>query len=49
MPFSGSAKAGGTGLGLPIAREALRVQGGDIVLRESSAAGTQFAVVLPVA
>ncbi len=49
VPFSGSAKAGGTGLGLPIAREALRVQGGDIVLRESTSAGTQFAVVLPLA
>lgn len=49
VPFSGSAKAGGTGLGLPIAREALRVQGGDIVLRSSSASGTVFAVLLPVA
>jgi signal transduction histidine kinase len=49
VPFSGSARAGGTGLGLPIAREALRVQGGDIVLRATSGAGTTFAVLLPVA
>ena len=49
VPFSGSAKSGGTGLGLPIAREALRVQGGDIVLRSTSAGATIFAVLLPVA
>jgi signal transduction histidine kinase len=49
VPFSGSAKAGGTGLGLPIAREAMRVQGGDLVLRATSPAGTTFAVLLPVA
>ena len=48
-PFSGSAKSGGTGLGLPIAREALRVQGGDIILRSTSEAGTTFAVRLPAA
>ena len=48
-PFSGSAKSGGTGLGLPIAREALRVQGGDIILRTTSEAGTTFAVRLPAA
>jgi len=49
VPFSGSAKAGGTGLGLPIAREALRVQGGDIVLRATGPGGSVFAVLLPVA
>jgi signal transduction histidine kinase len=49
VPFSGSAKAGGTGLGLPIAREALRVQGGDIVLRSTGPGGSEFAVLLPVA
>ncbi|MBL8644246.1 MAG: HAMP domain-containing histidine kinase [Rhodospirillaceae bacterium] len=48
VPFAGSAKSGGTGLGLPIAREALRVQGGDIVLNSTSPAGTVFAVRLPV-
>jgi signal transduction histidine kinase len=48
VPFAGSAKSGGTGLGLPIAREALRVQGGDIALRSTSPAGTVFAVRLPV-
>ncbi|MBL8628091.1 MAG: HAMP domain-containing histidine kinase, partial [Rhodospirillaceae bacterium] len=48
VPFAGSAKSGGTGLGLPIAREALRVQGGDIALKSTSQAGTVFAVRLPV-
>ncbi len=48
VPFAGSAKSGGTGLGLPIAREALRVQGGDIALKSTSSAGTVFAVRLPV-
>lgn len=49
VPFLGSVKSGGTGLGLPIAREALRVQGGDIVLRSTTAGVTIFAVLLPVA
>ncbi len=49
VPFSGSAKSGGTGLGLPIAREAMRVQGGDIVLRSTAVGATVFAVLLPVA
>jgi signal transduction histidine kinase len=48
VPFAGSAKSGGTGLGLPIAREALRVQGGDIALKSTSATGTTFVVRLPV-
>lgn len=48
VPFAGSAKSGGTGLGLPIAREALRVQGGDIALASTSSAGTTFAMRLPV-
>lgn len=47
VPFSGSARSGGSGLGLPIARELLRVQGGDILLRETSPTGTVFAVRLP--
>jgi signal transduction histidine kinase len=49
VPFLGSVKSGGTGLGLPIAREALRVQGGDIVLRSTTAGVTIFAALLPVA
>lgn len=48
IPFAGSGKSGGTGLGLPIAREALRVQGGDIQLKSTSAQGSVFAVRLPV-
>lgn len=47
VPFSGSARSGGSGLGLPIARELLRVQGGDILLRSTSSTGTVFVVRLP--
>lgn len=46
-PFSGSARPGGTGLGLAIAREVMRAHGGDIVLGESSGAGTVFRLDLP--
>ena len=48
-PFAGSARPGGTGLGLAIAREVLRAHGGDIQLRDSSGAGTIFALWLPAA
>ncbi|MDX2144907.1 MAG: HAMP domain-containing sensor histidine kinase [Rhodospirillaceae bacterium] len=48
VAFTGSARAGGSGLGLPIAREGLRVQGGEIVLRESGSTGTVFAMRLPL-
>ncbi|MGQ9366711.1 sensor histidine kinase [Azospirillum sp. ST 5-10] len=47
QPFTGSARAGGTGLGLAIAREIARAHGGDLVLVESTAAGTTFALELP--
>lgn len=46
-PFAGSARTGGTGLGLAIAREILRAHGGDIELRDSTAAGTAFRLTLP--
>lgn len=46
-PFTGSARAGGTGLGLVIARDLVRGHGGDITVAESSAAGTIFAIELP--
>ncbi|MDE2229184.1 MAG: HAMP domain-containing histidine kinase [Alphaproteobacteria bacterium] len=46
-PFSGSARPGGTGLGLAIARELMRAHGGDIVLEQSDAKGTVFALILP--
>lgn len=47
QPFAGSARAGGIGLGLAIAREVLRAHGGDLRLVESTAAGTVFALELP--
>lgn len=47
VPFSGSARSGGSGLGLPIARELLRIQGGDILLKDTSASGTTFTMRLP--
>jgi signal transduction histidine kinase len=46
-PFAGSARPGGTGLGLAIAREIMRAHGGDIMLGESTAAGTTFCLRLP--
>ncbi len=48
VPFAGSTRAGGFGLGLPIARELLRVQGGDITLLSTSPEGTCFVVRLPL-
>lgn len=46
-PFAGSARPNGTGLGLAIAREVLRAHGGDIALKDSTAAGTVFVLTLP--
>jgi signal transduction histidine kinase len=45
--FSGSARPGGTGLGLPIAREILRAHGGDLVLAHTGEDGTVFRLTLP--
>jgi len=47
-PFAGSARTGGTGLGLPIARELMRAQGGDLSLESTSDTGTTFVVRLPL-
>lgn len=47
QPFSGSTRAGGTGLGLVIARDVARAHGGDLVLVESGAKGTCFRLDLP--
>jgi len=47
QPFAGSGRAGGTGLGLPIARDLMRGHGGDIALAETSARGTVFHLHLP--
>ncbi|HEY5210492.1 MAG TPA: HAMP domain-containing sensor histidine kinase [Stellaceae bacterium] len=46
-PFAGSARPGGMGLGLAIAREILRAHGGDITLGHSDAEGTLFRLSLP--
>ena len=47
QPFAGSARAGGVGLGLAIAREIARAHGGDLRLLETSASGTAFLLELP--
>ncbi len=44
--FSGSARPGGTGLGLPIAREIMRAHGGDIELVQTGTEGTVFRLTL---
>jgi signal transduction histidine kinase len=46
-PFTGSARAGGTGLGLTIARELVRVHGGELSLADTSAKGTAFRIEIP--
>lgn len=48
VPFAGSTRAGGFGLGLPIARELMRVQGGDITLLWTGPQGTCFVLRLPL-
>jgi signal transduction histidine kinase len=45
--FSGSARPGGTGLGLPIAREIMRAHGGDVELAHTGDDGTVFRLILP--
>ncbi|MFQ5954569.1 MAG: sensor histidine kinase [Kiloniellales bacterium] len=47
QPFSGSTRKGGTGLGLPIARDVMRAHGGDITLIETGKHGTRFRLTLP--
>lgn len=47
QPFTGSARAGGIGLGLAIAREVLRAHGGELRLVRSDATGTVFALDIP--
>jgi len=45
--FAGSTRPGGTGLGLPIAREIMRAHGGDIELAHTGDDGTAFHLTLP--
>jgi signal transduction histidine kinase len=45
--FQGSARPGGTGLGLVISSELARAHGGEIKLIDSSASGTEFWVIIP--
>jgi signal transduction histidine kinase len=45
--FSGSARSGGTGLGLTIAREIAQSHGGDLKLLETGPGKTVFEVRLP--
>jgi signal transduction histidine kinase len=47
-PFAGSARKGGTGLGLVIVRDVMRAHGGDIDLLETGAGGTTFRLDLPL-
>src|SRR5262249_11007646 len=46
-PFFGSARGGGSGLGLSIARELMRAHGGELALASSTGAGTVFRLALP--
>ena len=41
-------ETGGTGLGLPIARNILRAHGGDVVLSNRAAGGVKALVTLPI-
>lgn len=47
-PFDGSARRGGTGLGLVIARDILRAHDGDLTLIHTGEKGTCFRLSLPV-
>jgi signal transduction histidine kinase len=47
QPFSGSARLGGAGLGLPIARELAQAHGGDLTLVSTGPEGTVFELRLP--
>lgn len=46
-PFTGSARKGGTGLGLTIAADLIRGHGGKLELMRSDAEGTEFMIHLP--
>lgn len=46
VPFSGSARVGGTGLGLPITRELMQAQGGSVELAKSDDTGATFVLLV---
>ncbi len=48
QPFAGSARRGGTGLGLVIVRDIVRAHGGDVSLAGTGETGTTFRLDLPV-
>ena len=48
QPFSGSARLGGAGLGLPIARELAQAHGGDLTLVSTGPEGSVFELRLPI-
>ena len=45
--FQASTKAGGTGLGMPIASELVRAHGGEIDIEATGAQGTVFKIIIP--
>ncbi|MFP6745349.1 MAG: ATP-binding protein, partial [Alphaproteobacteria bacterium] len=45
--FAGSARSGGSGLGLPIAREIMRAHGGEISIAKFDDSGTVIRLELP--
>ena len=47
QPFAGSARDGGTGLGLVIAKDIMRAHGGDLKLMSTGTDGTTFRIELP--
>jgi signal transduction histidine kinase len=47
QPFAGTARLGGSGLGLVIARELARAHGGDISLVSTGPQGTTFRIEIP--
>ncbi len=47
-PFAGGGRADSTGLGLAIARELARAQGGDVKLESTGPAGSVFCMCLPL-
>ncbi len=46
-PFTGSARAGGTGLGLVIVKDLISAHGGTVDVRSTGPEGTVFRVILP--